>query len=313
MARPHKPGLEYFPKDSNMLGDRKIRRLMSVWGLKGLVVYEYLLCLIYGDQGYFIRYDSNLAFDVADYLKNDISETDVKSIVVTCLDIDLFDQDRFKSLNVLTSSGIQNRYLKAKRGGVIAKEYEVVATETRVIAAITTLNSAISTQSKVKEIKEQDSKGILAPVGAEKEGFKNKGDPIIDPKKENAPPVAPRPPKSETRFDLVSDKLGVIKCKVLAALLKKYDDEHPNAYPSELYTKFLVYWSQPNERGRPKWIVEQDRKGGTFHIPGRLSTFKQNDFTNKPTSGNGKPGTLRPTSIGSPNYRGKGSDCDVEL
>ncbi|MBO9613401.1 MAG: DUF4373 domain-containing protein [Dyadobacter sp.] len=172
MARPPKPGLEYFPKDSNMYSDRKIRRLMATHGLKGAVVYDYLLCLIYGGNGYFIRYDSELAFDIADFIGASITEKDVQDVIDSCVTLDLFDRGLYDINKVLTSTEIQERYVVAKRSASILPEFilieitQVITAETRVNVAETARNETksaskqgLSTQSKVKESKVNKSRG----------------------------------------------------------------------------------------------------------------------------------------------------------
>jgi hypothetical protein len=165
MARPIKSGLEYYPMDSNIFHDRKIKRLLVKSGANGMVVYHYLLSMIYGDKGYYIIYDEELAFDIAHQLGIGLTEDVVKGIIKICIELHLFDENMISKYNILTSSGIQKRYLKAKRGGVIEAKYEVIAEDTQVndvvmpvIAAITPINTAVSTQIKGKKRKGNKNK-----------------------------------------------------------------------------------------------------------------------------------------------------------
>ncbi|KQS34003.1 DUF4373 domain-containing protein [Dyadobacter sp. Leaf189] len=317
MARPYKPGLEYFPKDSNMYGERKIRRLMATWGLKGIIVYEYLLCLIYGDRGYYIKYDSELAFDVSDFLKNGVTEEDVRGIITTCVEINLFDFYCMQHVQILTSSGIQQRYLKAKRGGIIDERFEVIAVKTRVIAAETTANSALSTQSKVKESKvnksivNESKREADSPIGGTQNSSLRSG--VITtqkPEEKKAPPVAPPPPDQVKKFDLVKDELGITRCMVLREMLVEYRNKNPTLYPESMYKKFLVHWSTPTANGKPKWRNELDKKNGAFDIPGRLATWKGNEFNSANQRGGSQK--LRPTAKGVSEYRGGAVLNDVE-
>jgi hypothetical protein len=54
MARPTKSGLAYFNIDTDRYQDTKIKRLKHKHGLAGMAVYDYLLCEIYRDKGFFI-------------------------------------------------------------------------------------------------------------------------------------------------------------------------------------------------------------------------------------------------------------------
>jgi hypothetical protein len=158
MARPKKTGLDYFPKDTDCLSDRKVRRLLSDFGGNGYMVFDYLLCLIYQDKGYFLKCDNDLAFDVADFLQNGITEELVKDIIKKCVLIGLFDEEKFNTKNILTSMGIQKRYSLAKKTGVISEENRVINEETKVNKEETPINNIIIPQSKVKESKVNKSK-----------------------------------------------------------------------------------------------------------------------------------------------------------
>lgn len=114
MARPVKDGLDYFPKDTGFYRNRKIRALIGRFGTDGVALYDYILCEIYGDKGFFTTVDDAF-IDIAaadlgmspekiglilDYLLN-------KSM--------LLDGTLFKTVKVLTSHGIQTRYQEAVR------------------------------------------------------------------------------------------------------------------------------------------------------------------------------------------------------
>ena len=125
MARPKKPGLDYFPKDVNFYSDRKIRRLLSKHGLNGLIVYDYLLCLVYSENGYYIENDNDICFDIKDGLNNLVSEEFIDEVITSCLNIGLLSKKIYDNHNKLTSKGIQERYLQAKRRAVISKDYDI--------------------------------------------------------------------------------------------------------------------------------------------------------------------------------------------
>jgi hypothetical protein len=90
----------------------------------------YLLSLIYSDKGCYLIYDENLSFDVADILGNNLKENNVNDIVQGCIKLGLFDESLFKNSNILTSAGIQRRYVLAKRNAVIPETIRVIADET---------------------------------------------------------------------------------------------------------------------------------------------------------------------------------------
>lgn len=147
MARPIKLGLDYYPKNTDVFEDRKIRKLLKEFGSKGYLVYDYLICVIYRDKGYYVEHDGEMAFDIADKLGCGINEDLVKEIVNGCIRYGLFNKRLFESSNILTSSGIQSRYVLIKKTKVIDERIRVLDEETPV-------NYSKSTQRKVKKSKE---------------------------------------------------------------------------------------------------------------------------------------------------------------
>lgn len=177
MARPHKAGLDYFPKDTDVFNDRKIRKLLTEFGACGYVVYDYIVCLCYKEGGYYVSYDDDFCFDVADAVRCGTTKNSVSEILKGCFRLSLFNQGVYDVSNIITSSGIQKRYLKIKRTGVIDKKHRVIAEETIVNAEETLVNDATSTQSKVKESKvnindDNDSAGVEDNIPAYLQGPK---------------------------------------------------------------------------------------------------------------------------------------------
>lgn len=108
MGRNRKQGFDYFPCDNDFYDDVKILRLLK-FHAHGVYVYHYLLCQIY-KQGYYIEYNDDVAFLVSD--KFNISEDDVREIVEFCLKVGLFNPDVYQEAKVLTSHGIQSRFIE---------------------------------------------------------------------------------------------------------------------------------------------------------------------------------------------------------
>lgn len=112
MARPKKIGLDYFPLDVDFFSDKKIKRLKACVGVKGIVVYLFLLCEIYR-AGYWISCDEDQLLDIADTFG--ISCNLTKEILNCLISRGLFDKQLADSENILTSASIQRRYLAAKK------------------------------------------------------------------------------------------------------------------------------------------------------------------------------------------------------
>lgn len=114
MARPVKDGLDYFPKDTNFYRNRKIRALIGRFGADGAVLYDYILCEVYGDKGFYTITDDSFRDIAAADLG--MSPEKIGLILDYLLNQSmLLDGTLFKAVKALTSHGIQTRYQEAVR------------------------------------------------------------------------------------------------------------------------------------------------------------------------------------------------------
>ncbi len=124
MGRRAKTGLDYFPKDVNFYDDFKIMELLDEYGPNGIVIYDAMLCIIYG-SGYYIECpDMNqLAARIIRMIGNRwIRKKDfVLQVIRFCADIGLFDKTLLDQ-NVITSVGIQRRYSEVTVRNKVNKE-----------------------------------------------------------------------------------------------------------------------------------------------------------------------------------------------
>lgn len=176
MARPIKPGLEYFSLDVDIFEDDKIFDLQNEYGPLGEVIYLRLLCLIY-KNGYYYRFDSldKLAGLLIKSIGNRWARDKkaVKDVILYCAKCNLFSSELMQN-NVITSRSIQLRYLKAKERNLPKiEEYSLLeksaqgglksAPETPVNVAETPVNVAETPvnvcNNPTKESKEKKSKG----------------------------------------------------------------------------------------------------------------------------------------------------------
>ena len=159
MARPVKQGIDYFPFDVDFFSDIKIRKIARACGSQATSILICLLCNIYKDNGYYILWDEDLPFVIADTVG--VSEGAVKEVIYKALQVDFFDQDIYKKHNVLTSLGIQKRFKSAvyKREKIEYIEEYMVSDVIKIVSDVKNQVSDVrSTQSKVKERKEKKSK-----------------------------------------------------------------------------------------------------------------------------------------------------------
>lgn len=114
MARPAKKGLDYFPKDTGFYRDRKIRALIGRFGSDGAILYDYILCEVYGDMGYYTEADDSFLDIAAADLR--MSPERIGLILDYLLNKSrLLDGALFRKAGALTSHGIQTRYQAAVR------------------------------------------------------------------------------------------------------------------------------------------------------------------------------------------------------
>lgn len=163
MARPTKKGLDYFPLDVDFLSDLKVRRIIKACGKEAVHILVALLANIYRDEGYYVLWDDDLAFLVADEVGT--KEGTVEELVRKAVQVKFFDKDIFDKYSVLTSKGIQNRYILAtKERKKVELEYKYLLTNEVNRSNISIngrgnpVNQGNNQQSKVKESKEKEIK-----------------------------------------------------------------------------------------------------------------------------------------------------------
>ena len=182
MARPKAKGVEYFPLDVGFLSDLKIRKIMLSCGASSIAVLIYIFAAIYRDEGYFMNVKDD---DIALIALDTNLDTDyVKNVINRACEVGLFSFRIYDNFRVLTSEGIQNRYLKITERRKSVKinadinlvNVDMMYTETMVNVAETIVNVAEtpvnvykSTQSKVKESKVKESKVKESKVKESKE------------------------------------------------------------------------------------------------------------------------------------------------
>lgn len=156
MARPKKKGLDYFPCD--VIFDDSVDLLEAECGLEGLAILIKLWQKIY-QRSYYTEWDEDIALLFSKKINSELNT--VNTIVNVCLRRNIFDKFMYEQHSILTSSGIQKRYLeicqKAKRSDYeINSEFNLVNSEfTRNKPQLPQEESA---QSKVKKSKTKKSK-----------------------------------------------------------------------------------------------------------------------------------------------------------
>ena len=150
MARLIETGVKYFPLDTGIFSDRKIKKLLLTFGAKGFLVYIFVLCEIYKDKGYFVQCDDDFLLDIA-YTLN-LPEATVREIVNFCVTNVLFDKRVFDVEKALTSIGIQKRFSEIKKRSdiKILDNYKINAAEILINVTEIQNNTTLIPQKKSK-------------------------------------------------------------------------------------------------------------------------------------------------------------------
>lgn len=167
MARPTAKGVEYFPLNVNFINDLKVRKLLLSCGAEAIAVLIYLLSTIYKDEGYYVEIHE----DEIDLIALDVNVTPefVLEVINKACEVRLFDVNLYNNFNILTSKGIQERYLKIterRKNSVVITQFNLINVYNNSINvnnnSINVDNNPVnvykSTQSKVKKSKEKKSK-----------------------------------------------------------------------------------------------------------------------------------------------------------
>lgn len=108
MARPQKCGVDYFPLDVVM--NDAVRLLEAEFGLTGFGILIKLYQRIYGDKGYFCAWNEEVALLFASECK--VGCNVVSEVLKALFKRGILDQSLYEQYGVLTSEGIQRRYLE---------------------------------------------------------------------------------------------------------------------------------------------------------------------------------------------------------
>ena len=203
MGRRVKKGLDYFPLDVDFFQDIKIRKLIRCQGGKALTVYIALLCNIYKEEGYYIRWDNDLPFIISE--QTGYEDGYVHEVLRNCVALGLFDKALFESEKIYTSRSIQERYREScgsskRRSGI--EEYCLLPENGEG-------NEASDPKKKGKTEPEKAGRGFISseeiainseemrinseemPISSEEMRINSEEMPISSEEKEKSPPYPP--------------------------------------------------------------------------------------------------------------------------
>lgn len=169
-----KTGLDYFPFDIDFFQDEKIQFVSARFGVKGEAITIRLLCKIYRN-GYYTKWDNDTALLFAKGVGDGCSDSCVNDVVHELVKRGFFDKSIFDRFGILTSRGIQKRFLEAgKRRKDIVVDENLMLVDVSDYQNVNIVNQFVDNkaenadilkQSKVKESKvnrkEKESKVII--------------------------------------------------------------------------------------------------------------------------------------------------------
>lgn len=186
MARPLKEGIDYFSLDCYM--DDKIKMIQAEFGLKGFAIVVKLWQIIYREHGYYCEWNKDKELLFASEEGVDCGQNLIHEIVSACIKRGIFSEELFNKYQILTSRGIQKRYLAVtakRRKSEIKKEYSLVKVthvtvndgKNLINDGKNRVNDVDNTQSKVKESKVNNN----AHASEFSDPFEGEDDDGIDP------------------------------------------------------------------------------------------------------------------------------------
>lgn len=209
MARPTKIGLDYFELDCHM--DEKVELIEAEYGLKGFAILVKLYQSIYSGFGYYCEWTPDISVLWARRLgvahgvdSGNLDFVDDKScalpgfpnnlinnVVAASIRRNIFSEELFNEYRILTSSGIQKRYLNAvsRREKVeLKKEYLLISVgknaKNVVINSISVdrnkKNVGDNTQRRVEKSRVNKSNNILCAPGGTRKASKQEIDDFFE-------------------------------------------------------------------------------------------------------------------------------------
>ena len=124
MARPNKSGLDYFPLDVDIFEDDKLKFIRVRFDEKGELIVIKILAKIYRGNGYYTEWNEDISLIFADSAGKNITANLANDVVHELVKRGFFDKGIFDRFNVLTSKGIQKRYITAVKD---RKDVEIIS------------------------------------------------------------------------------------------------------------------------------------------------------------------------------------------
>lgn len=114
MARPTKNNLQYFPLDVTFFDDHKILSIEEEFGVKGGYLAVRIISMVYADKGYYLEWPERFEVTCAKRVGNGFTGALVREVLNACFRVELFNKEIFDQYQVITSRGIQKRWIEVQ-------------------------------------------------------------------------------------------------------------------------------------------------------------------------------------------------------
>lgn len=278
-GRPIKQGIDYFPFDVNFYSDVKVRKISKACGPNSVAVIISLLCNIYREKGYYILWDDDLPFFIADEVG--VSEGCVHEVIKKALQVGFFDVDKYSAHGILTSAGIQKRFFE------ITKRRTDIETNTEYLIngcnnSISAHNNSIIAYRNSNKVGSnnagKDAKNALQKV--EKTIFVDNNSINVDNNSIIAYRNAAKVKESKYKENSNTPNVVLEKKKAAeAATLSRKENfgrsliPYVDKYGKEMIREFFDYWSEMN-KSKSKMRFEQQP---TWETSKRLATWAKRE------------------------------------
>lgn len=165
MARPTRPGLDYFNVDTKFEDNLKL--IIAIHKNEGLGVMMRLWQKIYGVHGYYAEWGDDNVFLFADEISLPVDI--LKAIIETCFEKGIFHRGMYQKNKIITSAGIQKRWLRIvtdikRKDCTICPEFDIllfIPVETPIIRGETPVSPGgnATKEKKGNKSKRKESKG----------------------------------------------------------------------------------------------------------------------------------------------------------
>jgi len=249
-GRPPKQSIDYSGWAVDIFdSDPKIDKLMDAQGCVGFVIYFYLCQRAYGSNGYFYPWCYDDCATTARKVGGGAGAKSVEETVRYCLQIGLFEKRLFDGWNILTSRGIQKRFMQValtRTNKSVISEYWLLKKEESAGLNFCALNSNLSAgntdydppKSNYQPPKESKVKDSIGKESNKETLSSDLADGETDGEK-------PRKKKKKDPFP--HDHVAYQAAEYMAKRIKKHTPNHPQIR-DDVREKTIQRWAQDIEK-----------------------------------------------------------------